>query len=248
MMRTVFLFALALAGMVQAEVYKDDGSRACDGGTVLPPDNGRRVVVVDTCGLSTNVLKRLSFGTEDLLYIPLKVVSGAPRDANPYRSAKAYKDDRSPALVYIHAGAKDDPILTVYMEEAIATINVTPLKSMTREIEENRLIAEFYRGYGIILGAYYSGRFPSALAPAYGLGQIDNLRIKIFSPMHMSAIAHTAKQLGLPLLRPTSYRSACQHGWAPPPTNDVQKAIWDAVHNEKERGPAKGLKIRPPVK
>ena len=26
------------------------------------------------------------------------------------------------------------------------------------------------------------------------------------------------------------YEAACQQGWAPAPTNDIQKAIWDKVH------------------
>lgn len=28
-----------------------------------------------------------------------------------------------------------------------------------------------------------------------------------------------------------TYERACQEGWAPPPTNDVQKAIWQKVHS-----------------
>jgi hypothetical protein len=28
----------------------------------------------------------------------------------------------------------------------------------------------------------------------------------------------------------TTYRKACKEGWAPTPTNDVQKAIWDRIH------------------
>jgi hypothetical protein len=26
------------------------------------------------------------------------------------------------------------------------------------------------------------------------------------------------------------YRQACKQGWAPAPTNDVQRAIWNKVH------------------
>jgi len=34
-------------------------------------------------------------------------------------------------------------------------------------------------------------------------------------------------------------REACQEGWAPAPTNDIQKAIW----NEVRQLPAKPIKI-----
>lgn len=30
--------------------------------------------------------------------------------------------------------------------------------------------------------------------------------------------------------RVAKYSEACQEGWAPPPTNEFQKAIWDKVH------------------
>ena len=46
-------------------------------------------------------------------------------------------------------------------------------------------------------------------------------------------------------VRYVTYRQACIEGWAPAPTNDVQKAIWEKVHSEKERGPSHGLKISP---
>lgn len=45
-----------------------------------------------------------------------------------------------------------------------------------------------------------------------------------------------------------SYATACREGWAPAPTNDIQKAIWDQIKSDKERGPAKPLTIPPPTK
>ena len=37
-------------------------------------------------------------------------------------------------------------------------------------------------------------------------------------------------------------------GWAPAPTNDIQKAIFERVKADKERGPSKPLTIAPPAK
>jgi len=34
-------------------------------------------------------------------------------------------------------------------------------------------------------------------------------------------------------------------GWAPAPTNAYQRAVWDEVKSEKERGPSNALKIVP---
>lgn len=47
------------------------------------------------------------------------------------------------------------------------------------------------------------------------------------SPMSMKMIVANCNKRGIPTLRHGTYRSACEHGWAPAPTNDVQKAIWE---------------------
>ena len=46
---------------------------------------------------------------------------------------------------------------------------------------------------------------------------------------------------GIKTLTIASYRTACHYGWAPAPTNDVQRAIWQKVHEM----PAAPLKILP---
>ena len=51
-------------------------------------------------------------------------------------------------------------------------------------------------------------------------------------------------QLGVKPWRTVSYRKACEEGWAPAPTNDVQKAIWDKVHAM----PTEPIKIKPEEK
>ena len=53
---------------------------------------------------------------------------------------------------------------------------------------------------------------------------------------------------GVTPLRKTIYRKACQEGWAPAPTNEYQKAIWDKVRSEKERGPTNPIEIPMPKK
>lgn len=40
------------------------------------------------------------------------------------------------------------------------------------------------------------------------------------------------------------YKRACEEGWAPAPTNDVQKAIWDKIHQL----PTEPMKIKPETK
>lgn len=51
-------------------------------------------------------------------------------------------------------------------------------------------------------------------------------------------------QMGVKPWRTVSYRKACEEGWAPQPTNDVQKAIWEKVHAM----PTEPIKIKPETK
>ena len=39
-------------------------------------------------------------------------------------------------------------------------------------------------------------------------------------------------------VRRTTYKTACEEGWAPPPTNDFQRAIWDAAKAAATNAPA----------
>lgn len=61
----------------------------------------------------------------------------------------------------------------------------------------------------------------------------------------MMGVIRGMAKAGVHPSRVTSYRQACRMGIAPAPTNDVQRAVWEKVHSEKERGPSHGLKISP---
>lgn len=43
-----------------------------------------------------------------------------------------------------------------------------------------------------------------------------------------------------------TYLTACREGWAPAPTNDFQRVIWERALSEKERGPTNPIRILPP--
>lgn len=60
----------------------------------------------------------------------------------------------------------------------------------------------------------------------------------------MSRVVKGLTKLGADPWRQTPYIRACEEGWAPAPTNDVQKAIWDKVHAL----PTEPLKINPETK
>ena len=58
----------------------------------------------------------------------------------------------------------------------------------------------------------------------------------------MSAVMllkNCSKPLNVPALRKAQYIVAVREGWAPPPTNDIQRAIWDEIHSKTNAPAAK---------
>ena len=88
----------------------------------------------------------------------------------------------------------------------------------------------------------YPGNVAGGISNISDLDKITDYRL----PIDISnRLRFYMKPIGVEPGFVTTYRSACVHGWAPTPTNDYQKAVWEEVRSEKERGPAKGLKIEP---
>lgn len=71
------------------------------------------------------------------------------------------------------------------------------------------------------------------------------------SPMTLLELRDVMNHLldcGVERATSVTYRQACREGWAPAPTNAVQRAIAEQVRAEKERGPSNPLTIPPPKK
>ncbi|MCL2104224.1 MAG: hypothetical protein FWH21_04115, partial [Kiritimatiellaeota bacterium] len=62
---------------------------------------------------------------------------------------------------------------------------------------------------------------------------LDALKPQTISPEPMNKIMAQAAKLGISPGRMTSYRRAVEEGWAPAPTNDFQKAIWEEVRGQR---------------
>ena len=80
--------------------------------------------------------------------------------------------------------------------------------------------------------------------PVFSLADLDKMKPRNVSPdtmMHIPA----ASRLGIQTISYASYRKAVEEGWAPAPTNDVQRTIMQEIDSAKERGPVNGLKITP---
>lgn len=93
-----------------------------------------------------------------------------------------------------------------------------------------RFSRELTRVVTLTIGAAQSGIKTSPMQTVSKPSDLDVLLTDGFTPDSVSQIYGNAKGLGLTRYTKTSYLRACQEGWAPAPTNDYQKAIWDQVH------------------
>ena len=124
------------------------------------------------------------------------------------------------------------PAILVAPENRWAFVNIAPIAKEQRPAYfEARVKKELTRGFSFLCGATNS-QFPRALTrgivdhadldknPDFGL-PIDVLqRFRTYM-----------ETLGVQPAVVATYRKACQEGWAPAPTNEYQKAIWEKVRS-----------------
>ena len=137
----------------------------------------------------------------------------------------------------------DDPALPPILcapESRWAMVNVAPLKSDKPAFFETRVKKELSRGFCYLCGATNS-RYPKCLVGGItGLDMIDRQSDHRIQADVIQRFRTFMRDFGVTPRRYTAYINAVRQGWAPPPTNDYQKAVWDEVH----KLPSNPIKIK----
>ena len=139
--------------------------------------------------------------------------------------------------------------LTVMPEDRIAIINATKYADDDDPLQpEIRIIKELWRGLGFVMGLGYAKFTNDVLQPTFSVSELDSLVYQVMQPMNFLQAFKTMSRFGVTRARHIPYRLAVMEGWAPSPTNEYQKAIWEQVKADKERGPTNPIKIPMPKK
>ncbi len=69
-----------------------------------------------------------------------------------------------------------------------------------------------------------------------------------FGPQVMGTALSQAKAMGIGQVRRTTYKKACEEGWAPPPTDEFQKAVAEKVAAKKAAVAATNAPATSPAK
>ena len=137
------------------------------------------------------------------------------------------------------------PPILVAPESRWALVNITPIAKEQRPVFfEQRTKKELSRAFAYLCGATGS-KFERSLTR--GITSQAELDKNYDYELPMDIVQRFwdyMKPLGVLPAQRSTYLKACEEGWAPAPTNDVQKAIWDKVHAK----PTEPLKIKPETK
>ena len=146
-------------------------------------------------------------------------------------------------------GEGSGPSLLVEPEGGRARVCVKALKAdgPAADVLEARLKKELWRAGCYALGVGIEAT-PSVLRPIASPKDLDASEDLCSTPMIAPLIAAGAQSRGLGRMRYVSYRQACRAGWAPAPTHEAQRAFFEQMKADKERGPAKPITIPPPKK
>ena len=161
--------------------------------------------------------------------------------------------DVEKADVTVAVFAVNDPALPALLaapEERWSLVNVAKLgvglsnSAASDVLLATRFRAELMRAFSLVAGGA-SSQYPNNIHMATEVAQLDSMDADALT---MDVIQrcqnHLLKNLNVRPERIVTYKKACEEGWAPAPTNDVQKAIWDKVHQL----PTEPIKIKPETK
>ena len=228
-----------------APAPKADAKAAAAKPTLTPPKRVRRVPefavrrlpgstfqIIDARAKPASGLQSVASQLERFCDIPFQIVSQPATGQSGLalaRAALARPQDVGAVVVVAEEGP-EAPRLALYPEDRCGVINASRLADgADAKTADARLAKELWRTVAFIAGGVNSDE-PCVVKTVLSSADLDTLPASTFSPNVAGKISQAAKRLGLARIERTSYRAACLQGWAPPPTNAAQKAIWESVN------------------
>jgi len=123
------------------------------------------------------------------------------------------------------------PTILVAPENRWAFVNIAPMaKEQRPAFFEARVKKELSRGFAYLCGAANS-QYPQALTRGIVNHRDLDKNVDLGLPVDVLQRFRTYMEpLGVRPAIMSTYLKACREGWAPQPTNDTQRVIWNQVH------------------
>ena len=235
-LKTYILASCALLGLV---AFADDTTKpkmtAADrlaklGGFVVYPNSQKGSVAF----IDTQEAVDVSSDFEEIIghfrrQVPVKINYAKAEAGEP----KALKNNAKANFAVVFISDSAQPPSVIVPEERYAVVNfakyTTGLKLPADEAKYKRRCARAALKAFVLLCGGGSSRYPGHVASAQTPQELDFAHDKLPIDIQDSVKKYLGAAGVTPVKR-TIYQRACQEGWAPPPTNDVQRAIWNKVH------------------
>lgn len=214
------------------------------GGMVVKPNSERGVakIVYAVPEFNTAKIEEVLREYKFFTHLDVKVEKGI--SVTPETAFKSKGTVGAQAVVYIIDDA-NLPRVLVAPEEGWAIVNAGAMKADKPDDEKlsMRLTKEALRGLAFVGGMGQTSAYVELLGPVRDVRALDRI-----DKLELSGDAVRTIPQGLAafdVVPPTIkvYSKACEEGWAPLPTNDVQKSIWNKYHSL----PTRPMVIEPEV-
>lgn len=125
-----------------------------------------------------------------------------------------------------------DPSVLSAVDDGWARTNLRMLTTDGPDAEklQTRLDKWMWRAVGASMGIGVSIMQPSIMGSFSRISELDAIPTTHPEPPMLNCFSEHSVHFGIEKVKMTTYRKACEEGWAPAPTNEIQKAIWDKVH------------------
>jgi hypothetical protein len=131
------------------------------------------------------------------------------------------------AGVVVASLERDMPVLMALPDDRCAVVNVA---AMPDGAGAGLLRRQVVRGLAAAAGAMSSQVVLSLMSAFENQRKLEKFPTEKMPADVLVRVKTALRLAGVTPYRTTTYKRACQEGWAPAPTNDVQQAIWDKVH------------------
>lgn len=215
----------------EMELYRQTG------GPVRCPNTGSgKVVFVNAQdGLHGDILKASAELLEKDLAIEIAVTNGSFALPRPALHGEA-------TLYFVNDASL--PTLLVAPEDRWGAVNVARLggADVRPAFFRARAMKELSRGFALLGGAFRSQFERTVTDCVTEPRQLDRLVDAALPFDSCIRIQTYVKGLGITPYRRATYMDACYDGWAPPPKDEVQKAILENARRELEAEKAKAVR------
>lgn len=215
------------------------------GGFVRRPGTGSGRVVFVNAQKRFGEASLASLAREVSGWFSMDVAVCAAANVGFTNAAETVRAQKAAAGVVAADLGSQVPPLVIVPDGRYALVNVAELPE---NADEKLFQKELLRGFAGAAGAL------SSQQPVTLMGSFDNFaKLAAYPNVALPndvvmRVRNALKLGGVVPYQMTTYVNACREGWAHAPTNDVEKAIWEARASEKERGPVNAIKIAPPKK